>query len=195
VAQPNSLSNRTPSLRVLWDPNALGLTGNSVVTTLLDTEPRVALAAAGQGTLSGVSITPYMMSAGDERIIADRLVALLSNGKPGLAAPAVLPPSTDVSGRWDVRITYAAGASTHTLQLRQRSNDIAGSHQGDFMTRDVTGTIEGDAVRIRSAVGEEHGEAISLLFTGKVSGTDMAGTLDMGEYLGATWTAKRRGNA
>jgi seryl-tRNA(Sec) selenium transferase len=195
VAQPNSLSNRTPSLRVLWDPNAFGMNGNSVVTTLLDTEPRVALAAAGQGPLSGVSITPYMMSAGDERIIADRLVALLSNGKPAPPAAAVLPPSADVSGRWDVRITYAAGASTHTLQLRQRSNDIAGSHQGDFMTRDVTGTIEGDAVRIRSAVGEEHGEAISLLFTGKVSGADMAGTLDMGEYLGATWTAKRRGNA
>jgi L-seryl-tRNA(Ser) seleniumtransferase len=136
-----------------------------------------------------------MMTAGDERIIADRLSALLSNGKPAQAAPAVLPPSADVTGRWDVRIDYAAGSSTHTLQLRQRSNEIAGSHQGDFVTRDVTGTIEGNAVRIRSSVGEEHGEAISLVFSGKVSGTDMAGALDMGEYLGATWTAKRRGSA
>jgi uncharacterized pyridoxal phosphate-dependent enzyme len=195
VIQPNGLSNHTPSLRVLWDPSVVGLTGDAVAQTLIDTEPRVALAATRQGALSGVSITPYMMSAGDERIIADRLSAVLSNGKPAQAAPAPLPPSADVSGRWDVRINYAAGSSTHALQLRQRNNQIEGSHQGDFVTRDVTGTIEGDAVRIRSAFGEEHGDAISLLFTGKVSGNDLAGTLDMGEYLGATWTAKRRGNA
>ena len=61
------------------------------------------------------------------------------------------------------------------------------------MTREITGTIDGDTVRIRSAVGEQHGDAISLTFTGKIAGNDMAGTLDMGEYLGASWTATRRG--
>ena len=57
------------------------------------------------------------------------------------------------------------------------------------------GTIEGDAVRIRSAFGEEHGDAITFVFTGKVTTAQMAGTLDMGEYLSARWTATRRGRA
>ena len=59
------------------------------------------------------------------------------------------------------------------------------------MTREVTGTIDGDAVRIRSAYGEQHGDAVNFTFSGKVAGDEMSGALDMGEYLGATWTATR----
>jgi hypothetical protein len=47
-------------------------------------------------------------------------------------------------------------------------------------------------VRLRSFMGEETGDALSFTFVGKVSGEELAGTLDMGEYLSATWTAKRR---
>ena len=38
------------------------------------------------------------------------------------------------------------------------------------MTREITGTIDGDSVRIRSAYGEQHGDSINLTFTGKVAG-------------------------
>jgi L-seryl-tRNA(Ser) seleniumtransferase len=195
ISQPNGLSNRTPSLRVLWDPAVRGLTNDAVVRTLFDTEPRITLATTRQGALNGVSVTPYMMSPGDETIIADRLYAVLSSAKPAQPAAPGVTPAVDLTGRWDVRIEYAAGWSMHTLHLRQRANEIDGSHQGEFVTREVTGTIDGDAVRLRSAFGEEHGDAISFAFTGKVSGTDMSGALDMGEYLGATWTAKRHGRA
>ena len=60
------------------------------------------------------------------------------------------------------------------------------------MTREISGTIDGDSVRIRSAYGEQHGDSVNLTFSGKVTGDQMTGTLDMGEYLGATWTAARR---
>ena len=59
------------------------------------------------------------------------------------------------------------------------------------MTREISGTIDGDSVRIRSAYGEQHGDSVNLTFSGKVTGDQMTGTLDMGEYLGATWTAAR----
>ena len=45
MSQPNGLSNRTPSLRVLWDPQQLGITGDAVSRTLFDTEPRIAMSA------------------------------------------------------------------------------------------------------------------------------------------------------
>ena len=84
------------------------------------------------------------------------------------------------------------GQATHALLLTQRGNDLVGFHQGEFVTREISGTIDGDAVRIRSAYGEQHGDSVNLTFSGKVSGDQMTGTLDMGEYLGATWTAARR---
>ena len=43
------------------------------------------------------------------------------------------------------------------------------------MTREVTGTIDGDSVRIRSAFGEQHGDSINLTFSGKVAGDQMSG--------------------
>jgi len=192
TTQPNGLSNRTPSLRVLWDPQQLGVTGDAVSRMLFDTEPRIAMAATRNGPLVGVSVTPYMMVPGDEKIIGERLHAILSRGKPAQAAPPSTP-AADLTGRWDVRIEYAAGSSTHTLHLRQRANEIDGSHQGEFITRDVAGTIDGDAVQLRSAFGEAHGDAITFVFTGKVAGNQMSGALDMGEYLGAKWSASRKG--
>ena len=36
---------------------------------------------------------------------------------------------------------------------------------------------------IRSAYGEEHGDALNFTFSGTVTGDTMSGALDMGEYL------------
>src|SRR5262249_21389881 len=76
VQQPRGLSNKTPSLRVLWDRQALGLSAETASKALLDGEPRIATAPArgdnsgGGAALVGVSITPYMMHPGDEKIVA-----------------------------------------------------------------------------------------------------------------------------
>jgi uncharacterized pyridoxal phosphate-dependent enzyme len=195
ISQPNGLSNRTPSLTILWDRQKIAATGETVARLLLDGEPRITLDAARggpQGSQPGVRITPYMMAPGDERVIADRLVAVLSK-------PPAEPESTttgvtawNLSGQWNVKIQYAAATSSHTLHLTQNGNDLGGFHQGEFVTREITGTIVGDNVRIRSAYGEQHGDSVNLTFIGKVTGDQMSGPLDMGEYMGATWTATRR---
>jgi L-seryl-tRNA(Ser) seleniumtransferase len=197
VSQPNGLSNRTPSLRILWDPQRLGLSSEAVIRALNDGDPRITLVGArggGQPGQTGVSVTPYMMAAGEEKIVADRLHALLSKpaSVPAPAASAPVAASVDLSGQWNVRIQYAAASSSHMLHLTQKGNDIGGFHQGEFMTREVTGTVDGDTVRIRSAYGEQHGDSVNLTFSGKATADQIAGTLDMGEYLGATWTATRR---
>src|SRR6185369_4312272 len=81
ISQPNGLSNRTPSLTILWDRQKIATTGETVARVLLDGEPRITLDAARGGTegsQTGVRVTPYMMAPGDEKIIADRLVAVLA---------------------------------------------------------------------------------------------------------------------
>ena len=194
VVQPVGLSNRTPSLSVRWDRNRLGVSGRVVAKLLFETEPRIATPGGTNrsgGTETGISITPYMMTPGDEKIVADRLVALLSNPPKQEESDQKGHPSADLNGQWDVRVEYAAASSSHTLHLRQQGNLIEGTHQGDFVSRDLTGTIWDDKVQMTSTYTERHGDSLFFDFTGRVSGDEIAGTLDMGEYLTAKWTARR----
>jgi L-seryl-tRNA(Ser) seleniumtransferase len=192
ITQTTELSNRTPSLTIRWDRQRLGISGTELARHLLDTEPRIATPGGrDRGNEAGISITPYQMAAGEEKIVAEKIYAALSKA-PRQSPPAhVAAPASDVSGQWDVRIEYIASASTHTLHLKQTGNRLEGSHQGDFVSRDLTGTIDGNTVQIASSYTERHGDALSFRFTGTVEGEGMSGTLDMGEYLAATWTARR----
>jgi hypothetical protein len=194
-----SLSNRSPRVVLRWDSKQLGITGADVSDLLDKGEPRIALGGGGGGGRgnqelpgdTGISVTSAMMSPGDEKIVAQRIVQVLS-GKHTLTPPApVLAPASNIAGRWDIQITYAASTSVHTMHLQQQGNRLEGVHQGNFLTRDVAGTISGDAITLASTVTERHGDSLNYRFAGKVSGDGMTGTLDMGEYLTATWTARR----
>jgi len=192
------LSNRTPRVTLRWDARALGITGREVADMLYDGEPRIAVAGStgrrgGQGAdgESSLTLVSSMMSDGDEKVVAQRIVAVLSakhTPKP-VAPPA--PAAANVSGRWDVDIQFTASRTTHTLHLQQTGNRVDGVHHGDFVTRDIAGTLDGETIALASAVTERHGDALNYRFTGKVSAETMSGSLDLGEYLGATWTARR----
>jgi L-seryl-tRNA(Ser) seleniumtransferase len=196
VRETNQLSNRTPTLTISWDAAKLGISGRALAQHLLTTEPRIALPTGGggrgapQGNLTSISVVPYMMSPGDEKIVADRLHAALTN-PPKQETPPSAPPAADLTGRWDVRIDYLASSSNHVLHLKQQGNRIEGTHQGDFVSRDLGGSIEGDQVRLASSYTERHGDSLNFQFSGKAAGDEISGTLDMGEYLEARWTAKR----
>src|SRR5947208_764299 len=192
ISETTELSNRTPSLTIRWDPKRRGITGAALAKHLLDTEPRIATPGGrDRGDEASISITPYMMSNGEEKIVAEKVYAALSTApRPKAPAPASAPAS-DVAGQWDLRIEYVASSSTHTLHLKQVCNRLEGSYQGDFVSRDLSGTIEGNAIQISSSYTERHGDALSFRFTGNVAGDSMSGALDMGEYLTATWSAKK----
>jgi L-seryl-tRNA(Ser) seleniumtransferase len=193
VTQPEGLSNRMPSLQIRWDAAKLGTTGGAVAKQLFATDPRISLfpgRGRSEGSETGLNIGPYMMAAGDEKVIAERLYALLSRPTRVEEKPKA-PPVADLTGTWDVRIEYAASVSTHHLHLRQRGSDLDGTHQGDFVSRDLRGTIDGATVRISSNYDESHGDSVNFTFTGTVSGNEMTGDLEMGEYLGARFSARR----
>jgi len=200
VREPRGLSNHSPGLSITWDPAKLNITGEEVSNMLYTTEPRIALGGGGGGGggrggraagETGISITAYMMSPGEDKIVGDRIFQILSAKRAPRQPEAPKTPAADLTGRWDVRIEFAAGSTDHTLHVKQQGNQVVGTHQGDFVARDFSGTISGDDVRIASAVGEVHGAALSYRFTGKLEGDKMSGALDMGEYLGAKWTATR----
>lgn len=187
LREAQGLSNHTPYLDINWDAAKLGISRDELIKTLFTTEPRITVASGS----NGITIAAYMLSPGDDKIVGDRVAALLREKRQPRATPAPQPPTTDLSGRWDVKLEFNNGSTIHTLHIKQDTNRLVGTHQGDFVARDLSGFIDGNQVRFSSAYGESHGDNLSYRFTGKADGDTMSGELDMGEYFTAKWTAAR----
>jgi L-seryl-tRNA(Ser) seleniumtransferase len=196
VREPGAnLSNRSAGLSVRWEAAKLGITGEDVSHFLNTTDPRI-LVGGGRGAQNGISVNGFNLGPGEEKIVAERLYAVLS-AKHTLKTPEEpQPPTVDLSGLWDVHIEYAASTGEHSLALQQQGARVQGVHHGEFMKRDLAGTVNGDMVTLRSNLPErEIGNALSFTFSGKITGDTMSGELDMGEYLKARWSAKRHAYA
>jgi len=194
IIQPDSLSNRSPSLEIKWDGTKLGISGQQVFDLLLDGSPRIQLYTS-KGTIrsglaeSSVSIFPWMMQPGEAKIVADRLSGVLASPPPRTEDRRV-PAAANLAGAWDLEIQFKLGREKHSLFLEQKGEELAGLHLGETLRGKLTGTIEGDSVSLRSSQPIE-GTRLSFSFKGKVSGDSMEGVVDLGEYGQATWSGRR----
>jgi D-glucosaminate-6-phosphate ammonia-lyase len=195
VDPPQGLSNRTPILRIEWDGAALGITGEEVRNILLDSEPRIVLGSARGARPdqmgSAISITPYMLMPGDDKIVSDRLHQVLT--KPPHFDPPPAPPQGEpstVAGQWQLELEFARGAATHTLVLEQNGSNLVGTHTGEYGGGDLQGRIHATQIKFRSSQRIE-GQILSYDFSGLVDGDKMGGDVSLGEYGSARWTATR----
>jgi uncharacterized pyridoxal phosphate-dependent enzyme len=196
ITEPQGLSNRTPSLRVSWDTSRIPLNGFDVENLLWDGNPRIAIGGAGSflpfppPTEPEFRVTPYQLQAGEERVIADAVYAILSR-------PPKLPQSNqaaafDVTGLWDVDISYVASKTRHSFSLEQKGADLIGTHFGSFADRTIAGTLHDRDILLRSSYTQQ-GVRLNFTFTGTVSGDAMEGVVSVGEYGAGEWKAQRRG--
>ena len=100
-------------------------------------------------------------------------------------------PAFNLSGQWDLEMKFAAITENQTLVFEQEGNQLRGTHIASFAPRDLTGTLYGRDVLIRSSYTRE-GVRLNFEFTGTVAGDTMEGQVSMGEYGMASWKAKRR---
>lgn len=195
---PAPLSNHSPVLHIIWDPEELHITGEEVAETLGRTEPRIAL-GSGHGGESGrtsINITAWMMQPGEDEIVADRIYELLSESRSPRSIEMEVPAAT-LTGRWKVDVAFFSSQSQHTLFIeQQKDNWIEGSHKGDFSVRDLAGTIDGREVRLLST-DYRPGNRVEFIFTGTLSedGDALEGDIYLGEYLNATFAATRHSYA
>ena len=152
-------------------------------------EPRITLFGRNGASDAGVSITAYMMQPGDAKIVAQKLHETLSKAAGTALVKDTTPPASQIAGEWDVTIQFAASVAQHGLYLTQKGSELTGSHRGDFLTRDVSGSLHGSNLKLVSQIGEEHGAAMTYTFTGSVQGDSLSGDLSLGEYRTAAWTA------
>ena len=194
VRQPESLSNHSPELIIRWDAAKIGITGREVEKLVYDSDPRIVLGAASgdrrSKAPSSVTIMPYMMMPEDHKVVAERLRAVLAS-PPKINAPA--KPSgalANVDGQWKLSMKYFCGAADHELVFEQKDAMLVGTHRGDILEGDLRGSVEGPEVRFSSRHRYE-GTSLGYDFIGKVEGDRMSGTVQMGEYGVAEWTAER----
>ncbi len=195
ITQPGTgLSNRSPRLTLEWDGAALGITGTELSKALLDTEPRIVVAGATgmrpDRLGSSLSIIPYQMMPGEEKIVGERLHALLSQPpRPPGPEPAA-GETAAVAGQWDVRLEFGRGSATHTVFLEQEGTKLTGTHRGEFFSGDLTGTVAANRVRFRSS-HKVHGTRLGYDFSGALAGERITGTVNLGEYGETQFTASR----
>ncbi len=189
VFEPTDLSNHSPVLNITWDPAKLNITGEEVAEEFGKTKPRIAIGGQSENGSTSISITTGQMQPGNDKIVADRIYHFLSQKRSPKTASMAVPAAT-ISGRWDTTIEFFSSKSQHTLFIEQDGNWIEGSHKGDFSTRELNGTIEGNLVKLRS-VDRHTADFITFIFSGTLANDIISGQIHMGEYRTASFTAKR----
>lgn len=181
-----------PVLEVAWDPEQIRLTGDEVFQALLNGEPRIMSHAGGEAT--SFVIRAVAMRPDHPPLVARRLTEVFRSGQTGQTKP--IPASAvDLTGSWDVEISYVAGRAKHTLVFdppRPGARGLSGLHVGQSARQRFRARVEGDKVRIQSSLPLE-GMRVTYQFQGAVSGDTISGDLSLGEFGMARFTAQRQG--
>jgi uncharacterized pyridoxal phosphate-dependent enzyme len=186
---PSELNNRAPRLTLSWDPKELNISGYQVAEDCARKPPRLAIGDHDEEGKASINITPSQMQDGQEKIVADRLHKLLSEKRKPLSSD-LKAAGVSITGHWDLDVHFFSSTSKHSLFIEQDGNWIQGTHQGEFSSRELIGMVEGDQVKLRSQV-RVPGDNVTFLFNGKVAGETIEGSIFLGEYLTAKFTAKK----
>ncbi len=184
VEQPG-VANVTPTLRITWDPAALGITPADAHRQIETGNPPIALHLVADGLL----VNPYMMEAGEEAIAATRLREVLGGGRLPLAAPEA--PAVDVAGEWLVEVSFVRGTARYGITLVQEGGCLSGVCRSRYQQAPIQGEVVGRRVTLRTALGYQSNRT-PYRFTGAL-GEDgcLQGELDCGEFGTARWRATR----
>lgn len=129
------------------------------------------------------------MRPGNAKVVAGRLHEILSQKRKPIM-DEMATAKANITGHWEVQMEFFSSKSTHYFFLQQDGNWVSGSHQSDFSTQQIVGMIEGEDVKLRSNKRMD-GDGISYWFSAKMEGEKLAGSVFLGEYLTAKFSAKR----
>ncbi len=186
----SALNNRAPRLILHWDPAELNITGYQVAEDCARKPPRLAIGDHDEDGKASINITPSQMQDGQEKIVADRLHKLLSEKREPLSTE-LKEATVSLTGHWDLDVHFFSSSSKHSLYIEQDGNWIQGTHYGEFSPRPLIGMVEGDQVKLRSQL-RVPGDNVTFLFDGKAKSDSIEGSIFLGEYLTAKFTAQRK---
>jgi len=166
---------RVPRLLVSWQRE--GLAGEQVRVRLLDGEPRIMLddTAVKQNSFE---IDPFGLQPGEAGQVGMGIAAALRSGAAVTEATA-FRGKMDVSGTWDVEVSFLKGKRTHSMQLQQQAGTISGSQNSHQFAGPVTGNVDGDRVTLLFSMWYE-GTMIAYQLDGAVNDGQIHGDVTLG---------------
>jgi seryl-tRNA(Sec) selenium transferase len=186
VTLPEGLSNHAPLLHIRWDPDKLHITGEEVAEEVARNKPRLAIGSWSRDQLTSVNITPNQMQPGEAEVVAERLHGILSQ-KRSPRSQELKAAAVDLSGHWDIEVSFPSSKSIHRLFIEQEGNWLQGKHQTDFELLDLVGVVEVGEIKMRSDY-RIPGNSLVYLFSGEMENDQLSGSIYLGEYLTATYT-------
>lgn len=115
--------------------------------------------------------------------------ALLSVVFVALFAIAALG-QTSVAGDWDGSFNTPGGARPFKLVLKVDGEKLTGTAKRASGDVPITGTIKGDVINFSYTINYG-GNDLTLMYSGKVAGDAMSGTVSFGGNAEESWSAKR----
>jgi len=97
----------------------------------------------------------------------------------------------DVTGEWAITITFIAGTGHHTAIIEQDGGKLTGTYKGEILEGGLRGTVTENTIDFTGSLRHES-TGVRFHYTGTIEGDTMKGTVEMGEYWSAEWTAKRK---
>lgn len=191
VIEPRGLSNHSPRLRITWNPDTFYIDGPEVAEELAMKSPRIAVSSTfmDESGNTSINVNSGQMQPGNDIIVAGRIYDILRQKRT--KPKEMIPPATNIIGRWDVDIEFYSSRSQHTFYIeKQDGNWLEGAHKGDFSTRDMVGILEGNQIKLSSSYRPVADHVLNI-FSGTVTGDTMSGEIYLGEYIRAKFTAKR----
>jgi uncharacterized pyridoxal phosphate-dependent enzyme len=194
ILQPEDLSNRSPQLRLHWNADALKITGKELEAQLDAGSPRI-LVGETIGTrpdhmASSMTIMPYMMAPGEAEIVANAIYEGLSKPRSYKNPVAPTGETAQLSGTWVVLVDYLCGTGTQRFELKQTTDEIAGTLYGEIYRAALIGKVQANQIKLKGTM-QTDGYEVHWTFQGTATGDRMAGTADMGEYGSVPWKAFR----
>lgn len=182
-----------PTMKVVWDKTKIGITAGEVGKQLLDGEPRIMThAGLNEGNQeSEMLLRPVAMWAGEYKVVADRIHEILSKAPGPRSKPQYAPPIGNVAGLWEATIQFKVGTTRHTFYLDPKANQLRGQYTGRLIKGPLKGHVDGNKIEFTST-GRLEGTSLSYTYKGTVSGDTITGSVDLGEYGPATFSATRK---
>lgn len=97
---------------------------------------------------------------------------------------------TSVAGEWGGSFNTPGGARPFKLVLVVDGEKLTGTAKRPTGDVPITGTIKGDAINFSYTISYG-GNDLTLIYSGKVAGDSMSGTVSFGGNAEESWTAKR----
>lgn len=108
----------------------------------------------------------------------------------GLVFAGSSSAQTSVTGDWDGSFNTPGGARPFKLVLKADGDKLSGTVKRASGDVALTGTIKGDVINFSYTINYG-GNDLTLIYSGKVTGDAMSGSVSFGGNAEETWSAKR----